>query len=154
MTQARPCRIVAGVKMIRFNILYVAGGIHQAIRRVHGDGHSAIEIVYKKAKGAPLAGVTPGLESVTCRLKVDLYVFDEIEDLVWGIQAGLNSADHESHVNVGNFFVLAVCLEDQENGGHPTELRGSCGSRGHECALGDESTQAVEGEALHAECSS
>ena len=40
MMQAHPCRTVVGVKMIRFNTLDITGGIHQVIRRVHGDGHS------------------------------------------------------------------------------------------------------------------
>ena len=72
----------------------------------------------------PLAGVAPSLKSIVHHLKVNLYVFDEIGDLVWGIQVGFNSADHESHVNIGNLFMLAVCLEDQENGSHPTEFGG------------------------------
>ena len=84
-------------------------------------------------------------------LKVDLYVFDEIEDLVGGIQAGLNSADHEPHVNISNFFMPAVHLEDQENGGRSTEFRGPLGSRGHERTLDEEGAQAVKGEVLHAE---
>ena len=143
--------IPAGVKMIQFNTFYITGGIHQAIRWVHGDGHGATEIVYKKAKGTPLAGITPGLESITCCLKVDLYVFDEIEDLFGGIQAGFDSADHELHVNIGNFFMLAVCLENQENGGHPAELGGSLRLKRHKCPLCEELPQAVEGEVLHAE---
>ena len=150
MMQAHPRQIVVGVKMIQFNIFYIPSGIHQAMRRVHGDGHSTAEIVYKKAKGAPLARVASGLEGIMCRLKVDLYVFDKIEDLVWGIQAGLNSADHKSHINISNFLVLAVCLNDQENGGCPAELGGSHRPKGHKHALGDESMQAIEGEALHA----
>ena len=67
---------------------------------------------------------------------------------------GLNSADYKCHVNVINFLMLAVHLEDQENGRHSTEFGGPLGSRGHECTLGEEGAQAVEGEALHAECSS
>ena len=50
--------------------------------------------------------------------------------------------------------MLAVCLEDQENGSHPTEFGGPLRSRGHECALGKEGAQAIEGEALHVEHSS
>ena len=71
--------------MIQFYTFYITGGIHQAIGRVHGDGHSAAEIVYTMAKGAPLARVTAGLESVMHHLKVDLYVFDKTEDLFGGI---------------------------------------------------------------------
>ena len=83
--QAHPRGTVAGVKMIHFNTFYIIGGIHQAIRWVRGDGHSATEIVYKKAKGAPLAGVAPSLESIMHHLKVNLYVLDKTEDLVSGI---------------------------------------------------------------------
>ena len=122
--QVHPRWIVAGVKMIQFNIFYVAGGLYQAIKWVCGDRHSIPEIVYKKAKGMPLARVAPGLESITHCLKVNLYVFDKIEDLVWGIQVGLSSADHESHINVSDLFMLAVCLGDQENGSCPAELLG------------------------------
>ena len=110
--QAHPHGTVAGVKMIHFNTFYVIGGIHQAIRWVRGDGHSVAEIVYKRQRHAS-CWVTPSLESITCHLKDNLYVFDEIEDLVRGIQVGLNSADHELHVNISNFLVPAVCLEDQ-----------------------------------------
>ena len=46
--QAHPCGTVAGVKMIRFDTFDVSGGIHQAMGRVRGDGHSAAEIVHKK----------------------------------------------------------------------------------------------------------
>ena len=57
--QACPHGTVVGVKMIHFDTFDVTGGIHQAIGRVRGDGHSATEIVHKKAIGMPLAGVTP-----------------------------------------------------------------------------------------------
>ena len=77
-TQAHPCWIVAGVKMIRFHISYVAGGVYQAVRRVCGDGHSTPKVADKKTKGAPLAGTTSGLESITRCLKVDLYVLDKV----------------------------------------------------------------------------
>ena len=85
MMQAHPCRTVAGVEMIRFKAFDVTGGIQQAIRRVHGDGHSAAEIVHEKAIGAPLAGVAPGLEGITHCLEVTLYVLDEIGDLAGAI---------------------------------------------------------------------
>ena len=44
--QVHPCRTVAGVKMIRFDTFDITGGIHQAIGRVRGDGHSTCEIVH------------------------------------------------------------------------------------------------------------
>ena len=64
MMQARPCGTVTSVEMIRFDAFDVTGGIHQAVGRVHGDGHNAAEIVHKKAIGTPLAGVALSLESV------------------------------------------------------------------------------------------
>ena len=69
------------VEMIRFDAFDVTGGIHQAIGRVHGDGHNAAEIIHKKAIGMPLAGVAPILEGVVCHSEVTLYVLDEIGDL-------------------------------------------------------------------------
>ena len=83
--QACPHRTVVSVKMIGFNTFDVTGGVRQAIGRVHGDGHNATEIVHKKAIGMPLAGVTPGLESITHHLEVALYVLDEIVDLAGAI---------------------------------------------------------------------
>ena len=85
MMQAHPRGTVTSVKMIRFNAFDVTGGIHQAIGRVHGDGHNTAEIVHKKAIGAPLAGVVLGLESIVCHFEVTLYVLDEIGDLAGAI---------------------------------------------------------------------
>ena len=83
--QVHPHRTVVGVEMIRFNTFDITGGIHQAIGRVRGDEHSAAEIVHKKTIGMPLAGVAPGLQSITCCLEVTLYVLDEIMDLAGAI---------------------------------------------------------------------
>ena len=47
--------------------------------------------------------------------------------------------------------MLAVCLEDQEDGSSPAELRGPSNGGGHECALGNEFLQALKRDALHAE---
>ena len=118
--QVCPQGTVAGVEMIPFDAFDVTGGIHQAIGRVRGDGHSATEVVHKKAIGAPLARVVPSLEGIAHCLEVTLYVLDKIEDLVGVISMGINTADHESHVNVGNFLVPAVRLKNQEDGGHST----------------------------------
>ena len=82
----------------------------------------------KKAIGVPLAGVVPGLESIARHSEVTLYVLDEIRDLAGAIQLGVYSADHKSHVDVGNFLVPAVHLEHQENGSRPTKFRGCVGS--------------------------
>ena len=38
---------------------------------------------------------------------------------------GLDLVDKESHVDICDLFMLAVCLEDQENDSSPAELRGS-----------------------------
>ena len=83
--QAHPCRTVVSVEMIGFDAFDVTGGVHQAIGRIHGDGHNAVEIVHKKAIGAPLAGVASGLERVVHHLELTLYVLDEIVDLAGAI---------------------------------------------------------------------
>ena len=83
--QAHPRGTVAGVEMIRFDTFDVTDGIHQAIGRVLGDGPSATEIVHKKTIGAPLAGITPSLESIARHLEVALYVLDEIMDLAGAV---------------------------------------------------------------------
>ena len=85
MMQACPRGTVVSVKMIGFDTFDITGGVHQAIGRVREDGHNAAEIIYKKAIGAPLAGIAPGLESVVCHLEVALYVPDEIMDLAGAI---------------------------------------------------------------------
>ena len=79
--QAHPHGTVVDVKMIRLDAFDVTGGIHQAIGRVRGDGHSATETVHKKTIGMPLDRVTPSLESIVHHLEVIFYVLDEIMDL-------------------------------------------------------------------------
>ena len=76
--QVHPLQIAAGVKMVQINIPYVAGGVYQAIRGVCGDAHGAPKVANKKAKGTPLAGIASGIKSVTCHLKVNLYLLDEV----------------------------------------------------------------------------
>ena len=83
--QAHPRRTVPSVKMIGFDAFDITSGVHQAIGRVHGDGHNATEIVHKQAIGMPLAGITPGLESIACHPEVALYVLDEIVYLAGAI---------------------------------------------------------------------
>ena len=80
MMQAHPCRTVVSVEMIRLGSV-----VHQAIGRVHGDGHSTAEFVHKKAIGMPLAGVAPSLESIVHHLEATLYVLDKIVDLTGAI---------------------------------------------------------------------
>ena len=47
--------------------------------------------------------------------------------------------------------MLAICLEDQENGSSLTELGRALWHEGHEHALSDESPQMVKTDVLHAE---
>ena len=35
---------------------------------------------------------------------------------------GLDPADYESHIDICDLLMLAVCLEDQEDGSSPAEL--------------------------------
>ena len=83
--QAHPCRTVLSVKMIELDAFDVSGGVHQTIGRVHWDGHNATEIVHKEAIGAPLARVTPSLESIVHLPEVNLYVLDEVIDLAGAV---------------------------------------------------------------------
>ena len=63
--------------------------------------------------------------------------------------------DNESHIDICDLIMLAVCLEDQEDGSSLAELwRALQLGGGHEHALSDEFLQTVEGDALHVECSS
>ena len=80
--QALHCGTVLGVKVIGLNAFDISG---ETIWRVHWDGHNAAEIVHKEAIGAPLAGIMPGLESITCLPEVDLYVMDEAVDLAGAV---------------------------------------------------------------------
>ena len=152
VVQACPCWVVVGVEVVWLHVPYIAGGVDKAVRQVHANGHGAPKVADKETKGMPLAGVTSGPKSVMCCLEVDLYVLDKVQNLVQSIQAGLDPADNKSHVDICDLLMLAVCLEDKEDGSSPTELRRTRGSREHECTLSDEFPQAVEGDALHAEC--
>ena len=144
-------RVVAGVEVIRLHILHIAHEINEAIRWVRGDGHHTPIVVDKEAEGAPLAQVTPGFKGVTHCFQVDLYVRHEVENLFWGIEAGLDVVDYESYIDISDLLMLVVCLEDKENGCSPTELESALRHRGHKRALCDEFPQVVQGNALHAE---
>ena len=111
MMQACPCGTVASVEVIGLSAFDICHGIHQTIGRVREDGHNAAEIIHEEAIGASLAGIMPGLEGVTRRLEIDIYVLDEVVDLVGAVEVAIDSANHESHVNIDNPLVLAVCLE-------------------------------------------
>ena len=75
------------------------------------DGHNAAEIIHEEAISASLAGIVPSLEGITHLPEIDIYVLDEVVDLVGAVEVAINSADHKSHVNIDNPLVLAVCLE-------------------------------------------
>ena len=55
---------------------------------------------------------------------------------------------YESYVDVNDLLVV-ICLEDEEYGCHPTELKGALHCRRHTCVLCDELLQVVQGNALH-----
>ena len=120
-------RTVLSVKVIGLSAFDVCCGIHQTIGRVHWDGHNAAEIVHEEAIGASLAGITPGLESVAHLPEIDIYVLDEVVDLVEAVEVAIDSVDHKSHVNVDNSLVLAVRLEHEWNGHRPAQFGGRVG---------------------------
>ena len=91
------------VEVIELSTFDICHGIHQTIGRVHGDRHNAI--------GTSLAGIAPGLEDIAHLLEIDIYVLDEVVDLVGAVEVAINSANHESHINIDNTLVLAVCQE-------------------------------------------
>ena len=58
-------RVVVGVEVVQLHIPHVAHGVHEAVRQVHGDGRGTPIVADKEEKGIPLAGVAPGLKSIT-----------------------------------------------------------------------------------------
>ena len=113
MVQAHPCGAVMSVKVIGFSAFDVCHGIHQTIGRVRGDGHNATEIIHEEAISASLAGIMPSLKGVTHCTEVNIYVLDEVVDLVGAVEATINLVNHKSHINVDNPLVLAVRLEHE-----------------------------------------
>ena len=154
VVQGCSCQVVVGIKVVWLHIPHIAGWVDEAVQRICGNGHHTPIVADKEVKGTPLAGVTPGLKSIPCHLEIDLYVPDKVQNLVWSIQVGLDPVDNESHVDICDLLMRAVCLEDQEDGSSPTELWRALQSGGHECDLSDEFLQMVKRDALHAECSS
>ena len=57
----------------------------------------------------------------------------------------------QDYVDVGDLFMLVICLEDNEYGCCPTELKGTLCCGGHKCTLCNEFPQVVKGNALHVE---
>ena len=113
MVQVYPRGAVVTVEVIGFSAFDVCHWIHQTIGRVHWDGHNTVEIIHKEAISASLAGMTPSLKGIACHMEVDIYVLDEVIDLVGAVEVAINSANHKSHINVDNPLVLAVCLEHE-----------------------------------------
>ena len=66
---------------------------------------------------------------------------------------GLDPADNESHIDICDLLMLAICLEDQQDGSGPAEFWSALQRVGHEHALSNEFLQMVKGDALHVECS-
>ena len=139
MVQACPRRTVLSVEVIRLSAFDVCCGIHQTIGRVRWDGHNATEIIHEETIGTSLVGIVPGLESIMCLPEINIYVLDEVVDLVGAVEVTIDSVGHESHVNVDNSLVLTVCLEHEYNGHCPAQFGGHVGLQGCECALREES---------------
>ena len=113
MVQVCPRGTVPSVEVIGLGAFDICCGIHQTIGRVHWDRHNTTEIIHKEAIGAPLAGITPSLESIVHLPEINIYVLDEVIDLVGAVEVAIDSVDHESHANIDNSLVLAVCLEHE-----------------------------------------
>ena len=111
--QVHPHRTVLSVEVIGLSAFDVCHEIHQIIGRVRGNGHNAAEIIHEEAIGTSLADIMPSLEGVAHLLEIDIYVLDEVIDLVGAVEAAIDSADHESHVNVDNPLVLTVHQEHE-----------------------------------------
>ena len=108
-----------------------------------------ITVVDKEAKGVLLTWITSSLKGIACHFQVDLCVRHEVQDLFWGVEAGIDVAYYKSYVDVGDLLVLVVCLKDKEYGCHPTELEGALHCGRHKCTLCNELSQVVQGNLLH-----
>ena len=122
VVQVGSSRVVAVVEVIWLHVPHVTGRVDEAVRRVCGNGHGTPIVADKEAKGMPLAGIASGLKSIPHRLEVDLYVPDKVQNLVRSIQVGIDPVYNESHIDICDLFMLAICLEDQEDGSSPAEL--------------------------------
>ena len=79
-------RVVVGVEVVWLYVPHIVHGVNEAVRQVCGDGHGTPIVADKEAKDTPLAGVTPSLKRIACCLEVNLYVLNEVYNLVWSIQ--------------------------------------------------------------------
>ena len=114
--------VVVGVEVVWVHVPNVAHWVDGAVWRIHGDGHCTLIVADEEAKGTPLARVTSGFKSITHCLEVALYVLNKVQDLVQSIQVGIDPVDHETHIDICDPFMLAICLENQEDGCSPAEL--------------------------------
>ena len=115
-------QVVAGIKVVWLHIPHVARGVDKAVQWICRDGHCAPIVADEEVKGAPLAQVTHSLKSIALYLEVTLNVPNKVQDLVQSIQVGIDPVDHKPHIDVCDPFVLAVHLEDQEDGCGSAEL--------------------------------
>ena len=143
--------VVTGVEVVWLHILYIAHGINEAIRWVHGDRHYTPIVVDKEAEGAPFTWTVSSFAGIACCFQVDLYVGHEVQDLFWSIEVGLDVAYYESYVDVSDLLMLVIHLEDKEYGCCPAELEGALCHGGHKCTLCNKFPQVVQGNALHVE---
>ena len=137
-TQRCKCIPAGLLRVIRLSAFDICHGIHQTIGRVSGDRHNAAEIIQEEAIGTSHASITPSLKGIACCSEIDIYVLDEVVDLVGAVEAAIDSANHESHVNVDNPLVLTVCLKHKYNGHCPAQFGCRVGLQGHECTLREE----------------
>ena len=149
--QVCSCQVVVGVKVVWLHVPHVAHWVDEAVQRIHGDGHGTPIVADKEAKGTPLAGVAPALRASCTTLRSPSMSLTKSR--IWSRVYRWES-DHKPHIDVCDPFVLAICLEDQEDGGSPAELRRTLQQREHEHTLGNEFPQMVKRGVLHAEGSS
>ena len=123
VAQACSHRVVVGVKVVWLHIPHIAHWVDEAVWRIRGDRHCTPIVADKEAKSVPLARVASSLKSIMHHLEVTLDIFNKVQDLVRNIQVRVDPADHKPHIDVCDPFMLAVCLEYQEDGSSPTELR-------------------------------
>ena len=149
MAQVSSGRVVVGVEVVQLHILHVAHGINEAIRWVRGDRHHALIVVDKETEGMPLTWITSSFKGITCRFQVDLYVGHKVQDLFWGIEAGLDVAYYKSYVDISDLLMLVIHLEGKEYGCHPTELKGALHSRRRKMCPQQRASTGSPGNVLH-----
>ena len=64
----------------------------------------------------PPTWITSSFKGVVCHFQVDLYVGHKVQDLFWGIEAGIDAVYYESYVDISGLLVLVIHLKDEEYG--------------------------------------